>query len=248
MKWTNDTPPMVCATLLTADRQAYTERAIECFLAQTYEYKTLLVLDNGREPFKVNPTMFAKVRDANVIFVHVVRSSTDTIGSLRNLAGELANGAHILMHWDSDDWSAPHRMDVQVTQLMAAGLLEEPREVVGFSVMPFYDRKDGSAWLYKSNSYALGTSLCYWRDFWAQHHFPNKSVGEDTAWYQQCGVKVAVSTACLLKEPLMIAERHDGNMSKPGPVEFDMRGQRNKDWSRLSPETAGLFELLLGYE
>jgi glycosyltransferase involved in cell wall biosynthesis len=99
----------------------------------------------------------------------------DSIGAKRNVACQHARG-QIIQHFDDDDWSAPDRMSKQVEMLTA----DPQRKVVGFNTMAFLDCRNGEAWRYHSHSrYALGTSLCYWREWWQQMRFPALNVGED---------------------------------------------------------------------
>ena len=95
------------------------------------------------------------------------------IGTKRNLGCERAAGS-LIAHWDDDDYSAPERLADQVQVLV-----EHPQyAVTGYHSMRF---TDGARWWKYSGTrnYALGTSLCYRRDWWQQHQFHATQVGED---------------------------------------------------------------------
>ena len=86
------------------------------------------------------------------------------IGPKRNLACENAEG-EIIVHFDSDDWSAPSRIRDQVERLLASG-----KAVSGYHSMLFWDGTEGFKFK-GSADYSLGTALCYRKSFWQKHPF-----------------------------------------------------------------------------
>src|SRR5450631_3368313 len=98
--------PSVAAICLTADRQALTDRAVQCFLSQTYENKWLLIYDTGKKPYTLD-----RLASSRIILVQDGAEMSRPIGALRNTANSLAINTEILMHWDSDDWSGPYRIE-----------------------------------------------------------------------------------------------------------------------------------------
>jgi len=213
---------------LTADRQQYTDRAVACFLAQTYSEKRLLIWDTGKIPYRPTSNDFAKGL--------IVRGEAATIGALRNqAAGYLRESTDIIAHWDSDDWSAPERLSDQIKAL-------DGREVVGYNEMLFWNSQTQKAYLYTNTlrGYCIGTSLCYWRKTWEKTPFDETSAGEDDRWVKlhHCWSRPAMATyyvhADWISEdtktlfepviegtpippnlhqaiPLMVAEVHGGN-------------------------------------
>ena len=208
--------PTVCAVCLVNGRQEMVARAIRCFREQTYERKRLLIVNSGPDP----------VLDAETdqmwepCFVGIDRL---TIGELRNHGNKYASHHYVLnadrpeifVHWDSDDWSHPRRIEEQVALLQASG-----KECVGYRDMLFWrecamceggrgnilpacpkcglkydpsrETPVGEAWLYTNTSpkYCIGTSLCYWRRVWEARPFPDApkrpgESGEDTLWLRE---------------------------------------------------------------
>jgi len=173
----------------------------------------------------------------------VVISDCKSIGELRNEALAFKTGyghdkTDIIIHFDDDDWSHPNRIAEQVALLQSSGA-----DVVGYREMLFWRERSfngvtmpegytkpisenpGEAWLYRSTnrSYALGTSLAYWRKTWERKPFPATSYGEDL---QFCtGLKVVGVTSVydpsdihtkahgVMLQPRMIARIHAGNTS-----------------------------------
>jgi glycosyltransferase involved in cell wall biosynthesis len=153
--------------------------------------------------------------DDRIRYMHLGEAARD-IGSVRNIGCEHARGS-VIAHWDDDDFSAPGRISDQVERLSSSG-----RAVTGYRSMRFTDSRRW--WLYAGGAdYALGTSLCYRRDWWAKHPFLPLQVGEDNAF---------VRTARTLGElvvadagALMYATIHQNNTSP--------RNLRGKAWRLL---------------
>lgn len=246
--------PRVVAIMLYADRRQFLDRAVTSFRAQAYENKTLVIIDNGQKWIReTNPTFDEK--GISMYMVHPGRK----IGALRNLACDVAVhecGADVIMHWDSDDWSAPERMADQVAFLQQQdGAPGRPIGVVGYSDMLFWrseqqltekdiygpegsndpcDVLDGQAWVYRSlvNTYCLGTSLCYWRDSWRSHQFrddkPERpgAEGEDTVFCRE--QRCASKSVFGGNVAMMVAAIHGGNHSDYSLAHME----RAKEWRR----------------
>ena len=101
----------------------------------------------------------------------------------RNLACELSQG-ELIAHWDDDDWSAPHRLSLQVNKLRTAGA-----DVCGARELLHYAPMSGEAWLYRhppdERPWLAGGTLLYRRSLWAAHPFTDITVGEDSAFVWQ---------------------------------------------------------------
>ncbi|HLK69136.1 MAG TPA: glycosyltransferase [Bryobacteraceae bacterium] len=103
--------PLISCVMPTYNRRPFIQLALECFRAQTYPHKELVVVDDGTD----------SVADllGNAPDVHYRRLGRRlTIGAKRNLACHEAKG-EIIAHWDDDDWYAPNRLELQVAPLLA---------------------------------------------------------------------------------------------------------------------------------
>jgi len=111
------------------------------------------------------------------------------------------------MNFDSDDWSAPERMAQQV-----AFIEETKARLVGYNSMIFVGQ-DGKAFrYYLSVKYAMGTSLCFRRDWWMTHHFPeNRSIGSDNRIVRMAEREGQIATQDVGQ--MMVARIHSGNSS-----------------------------------
>jgi len=226
--------PTVVAVCLTADRPEMTRQAVESFRAQTYprEKRLLFVMDTGT----YTKWSFDLWGEDNEGYFNGHPHRGKTVGELRNLANQ-CHASDIICHFDSDDWSHPNRIAEQVSLLQRSG-----SECVGFNEMLFW--RDGiyctceagkfgshhycgcaaldnkQAWLYtnRSATWALGTSLCYWRSAWERAPFAALNSGEDTDWFNR--VKVHAVSGATIKTrgieimaaaPAMVARIHAGN-------------------------------------
>lgn len=231
--------PLVCCICLTADRQALTDRAVKCFVAQTYPEKELLIFDTGATPYRLPVGIQAK--DITIMRPSVCDKPEEframKIGTLRNMANRMAAGADIIAHWDSDDWSAPERLAIQVPALR----MHPKYKAVGFHNLLFLDSRARPrvprmtpVWEYdyRRGDQALGTSLVYWRRTWEKQAFvENRVSGEDTEWVKAVGVR-GLNGVC---EPLLIAEVHGANTSPVYSVFDDHKPHHQPEWRR-APE------------
>lgn len=197
---------LVSAIMPTRGRQKWAAQAVKCFMSQTYPNKELIILDDPTDP-SFPDGLYLPRR-----ILRFIAGGTGTIAQKRNSACQLSYG-EIIMHFDSDDWSAPERMADQVKRLEESG-----KQVTGYHSMLFHVAQDGRWLKYCGDpSYALGTSLCYRRPFWADHPFRDggsgyaPNVGEDSEF-----VKVARQAGELVTtdgDTLIYARIHEGNTS-----------------------------------
>lgn len=126
------------------------------------------------------------------------------IGEKRNFGCERALG-EIIFHFDDDDFSAPGRMADQLQRLHESG-----KSVTGYHSMRF---SDGTAdWMYEGvRNYAIGTSLCYRREWWESHRFPAIQIEEDSQFGAVAWAHGQLSTEHA--RDLMWASNHTGNTS-----------------------------------
>lgn len=182
--------PTVLCVMLVDGRREMVRRALKSFYAQHYQRKRLLIWDTGEEPLTLPLPLMASPLLSSMVWAHWMRG--DSIGNLRNAANkhglthppEMADEVpDVIAHWDSDDWSHPHRLSQQVAHLVGSW----PHPCVGYNDMIFWDSREqisgflgapvegpvNEAWRYqgKTASQPLGTSLMYWADAWLHNHF-----------------------------------------------------------------------------
>jgi glycosyltransferase involved in cell wall biosynthesis len=169
----------------TCDRREWVTQAIAYFRRQDYPNRELLVLDDGehRVADLVPP-------DPRIRYVALDRRLV--LGEKRNRACELARG-DVILHWDDDDWQAPHRVRYQVEQLQLHG-----SALCGPSRALYFDPASAQAWLYDypagPRAWVAGNALCYRRELWRENPFPHVQVGEDTrfVWSPRAGAPLVL--------------------------------------------------------
>lgn len=187
----------VTCLCLTRNRPTWLPKAIRCFQQQTYPYRELLILADGQDVRCLVPE-----HDPRIRLIHL--DGRPEIGAKRNYGCERAAG-EIIAHFDDDDYSAPGRLADQVEHLLETG-----KAVTGFHSMRF---TDGVCWWkYEgTRNYALGTSLCYRRDWWSRNRFPIVQIGEDNQFVAAAHAAGELVTADA--GDLMHATNHAGNTS-----------------------------------
>jgi glycosyltransferase involved in cell wall biosynthesis len=195
---------LVSCILPTKNRAAFIPQAIRCYQSQTYPHKELVIIDNGNDGTEA----LIPPDDPSIRYGRV--AGKRTTGDMRNLCARYAKG-EIICHFDSDDWSAPERVTDQVTRLGEFGVL------TGYHDMLFYDVRDGRLyhWHMRSpNWFALGTSLCYRRDWWRGHPFVSLQIGEDIRFFRQAAREAKRFVSSVSGGHMMVARVHDYQTSK----------------------------------
>lgn len=190
--------PLVSAIMPTRGRSTMAHEAVRMWREQGWPNKELVIVDDLRErSFDVG------VSGQGIKYVAVPRVC---IGEKRNIAASMASGP-IIMHWDSDDWYSPDRMEFQANMLMEKGV-----DLVGYHTMYFEDVELGGRYLYRgSPGYAIGVSQTYWRDSWERKPFEKLDVGEDDDF------RAGRTVFCSEADGRIVARIHRGNTSDKRP-------------------------------
>ncbi len=193
--------PLVSCIMPTSNRRSFVTQSIRCFLRQDYPNLELVIIDDGSDP-----VADCVPDDARIRYLRLDQKLT--IGAKRNVGCDQARGEFIV-HWDDDDWYPPWRVRVQLR-----ALLDRPADVCGTSRISYYDAGADRAWEYRygvpGSGWVAGNTLAYRRTVWAQNHFRDITIGEDTLFVLNNPGKMV----CDLMEPaLCIAMIHSGNTS-----------------------------------
>lgn len=184
----------------TRGRLEWAARAVDCFNEQDYHDTELIIVDDADDPSFPHGVSYRNVR-------YVANEERKSIPAKRNQACSLAAGL-VIAHWDSDDWSRHDRLSDQVRRLMECG-----KQMTGYHNMLFYREDTGEWGRYVGDAtYALGTSLCYWRSWWESHPFnEGLGIGEDNDavfMARNAGEFFSVDGT-----GMMVARVHDSNTS-----------------------------------
>jgi len=186
---------LVTCLCLTRNRRHWLPKAIQCFLDQTYTDRELLIVADGEPVLDLIP------EDSRI---WLIETDALRVGDKRNFGCQHANG-EIIAHWDDDDYSAPRRLEDQVARLTKSG-----RAVTAYRTMRFTDGQ--RSWIYQGMPMtALGTSLCYRKDFWERYRFTSMQIGEDFMFAAQAQAQGQLTVEDA--GDLMYATVHSGNTS-----------------------------------
>jgi glycosyltransferase involved in cell wall biosynthesis len=213
--------PLVSAIMPTRNRREMTKQAIASFLSQDYEQKELLICDDEDAPsLELNEFPVSR----NVIYI--VTEQQMTIGAKRNELCEWAAG-EIIVHFDSDDWSHPHRIGDQVSRLLASR-----RAVTGYHSLLFWDGREATKFVSTRNDYACGATLCFLKSFWEKHPFENLQIGEDNRFVRAAqSSDEIIATDC---GAMMVARIHSGNtFTKPGYPPISLSELPKEFWAAI---------------
>jgi glycosyltransferase involved in cell wall biosynthesis len=117
--------PLVSCLTVTANRVKLARRAIECFLAQSWPNRELIIVDDGAEDYRgmLEEAMAAAPQGAvrpPIRYERIVHNPVRRLGELRNMTLDLSRGDYC-MQWDDDEWYHPDRIARQVETLEGAG-------------------------------------------------------------------------------------------------------------------------------
>lgn len=199
---------LVCAVMPTRGRSRLAALALQSYLSQKYENKRLYILDDASDP------SFPDWRYvATVDYRQHYRSMN--IPEKRNVLTGLAPKDSVIMHFDSDDWSAPDRMSSQMH------LMDESQSpFVAFHSVLFYEEQTGRAYKYEGTPrfVAVGTSFCFTREWGFKHPFPEQPTKRNPLALatDNAVAEMARQEQCLLTVDggqLIVARVHPGNSS-----------------------------------
>jgi glycosyltransferase involved in cell wall biosynthesis len=165
--------PLVSCIMPTKNRRDFIPAAIDCWQKQTYKNRELVIVDDGEDCIE---DLVPKLD--SIWYIRCEPPTKFSTGTKRNYCNELARGS-IICHFDDDDWSAPDRIENQVETILECG-----KSITGFGTMIFWKASKDVGLIYRPQvpNYVCGTSLCYLKEYWSQHQFPNKQVCEDNAF------------------------------------------------------------------
>jgi hypothetical protein len=224
----------ISCILPTYNRRAFLPRSIECFLAQDYASKELLILDDGSDCVRDLIPDDPRIRYTRLDRRH-------SIGAKRNLACQQASGDFIL-HWDDDDWNADWRISYQVSELF-----NSKAALSGLDRLLYYEPSSDSAWEYtypRSNRpWVAGNTLCYRKSYWHRHRFAEVDIGEDSRFIWQARPGEVLRHE---KSDFIIATIHEKNVSRkitsgsywksqPATVAHDLMGTTPEPPRPLKP-------------
>ena len=109
-----NTLPLVSCLMVTRNRFAQAQLAVQCFLSQTYPNKELIIIDD--DPDDALFLWSQRLNEACITHCRLENKGL-TLGELRNLSVEIAKG-DLVCQWDDDDLYDPVRLEFQISVLL----------------------------------------------------------------------------------------------------------------------------------
>lgn len=109
----NEEQKKVSCLMVTANRKHLAQRAIQCYLNQTYKNKELVVIDDGDEDYS---SVLINVPEQELRYIRLEKEPDFVLGKLRNKSLDAASGDY-LIQWDDDDWYHADRIAIQAEVL-----------------------------------------------------------------------------------------------------------------------------------
>jgi len=107
--------PLISCLCVTKNKPSQLQRAIDCFLYQTYANTELIIVFEDNDP--ATKEMLASVTDKRIKCFEVPATPKMSLGALRNFSIAKADGDYFCQ-WDDDDWYHEARLQVQLDTLL----------------------------------------------------------------------------------------------------------------------------------
>jgi glycosyltransferase involved in cell wall biosynthesis len=110
--------PMVSALMLTKNRFKLFKEAVQNFIDQTYEYKELVIIDNGSKYYNMKVDKYLNGLNANIKHIKI---PSKTLGEMRNIGIQNCTGDFIII-FDDDDVHHPLRIEKQLEYMLKTNI------------------------------------------------------------------------------------------------------------------------------
>ena len=169
----NSQPPLISCVCVTRRKPELLARAIECFSAQTYPNKEMIILYEDDDPATAAFVAAGFPADSGVRLFRVPAYPKIALGELRNLAVRIARGEFVCQ-WDDDDWYHMRRLEEQYVKLF-----EEGRHGSIMTQWLVFDSLTSTAYVSHVRLWE-GSILCK-KSILQLKAYEDKPLGEDTA-------------------------------------------------------------------
>jgi glycosyltransferase involved in cell wall biosynthesis len=227
------TMPVVLVAIPTFNRVEFLLQSLEYVRRQQYPRERLRVaiLDDSQESLEDNDAFLDKIDALNEVGIKVYYKhriivpsvGQENIGQKRNaivrwIKKDLMENEKdvIIIHWDDDDWQAPHRIMKQVLPLVTGQ--SEMTALDLRTILILHENQVFARYAADGRRYPLermsinGGTLCYWASIWNENaKFPNLGCGEDIMFVDRTVTQKRRVTLLDDSDVSVIYLRHMGN-------------------------------------
>ncbi len=168
--------PLISCLCITHNNVRLLQRAINCFKAQTYPVKEMVIVYESDDVHIKNH--LETIPDDNIFYYEVPSEPKLPLGELRNISVEKCSGVYFCQ-WDDDDWYASTRLEVQYE-----AVVENCKAASMLSYWLMFDSNTNAAYL---SSFRLweGSILCRRSIINDETKYASMEKSEDTALLKQ---------------------------------------------------------------
>jgi glycosyltransferase involved in cell wall biosynthesis len=199
--------PMVSVVLTTRDRPRLLSVALACYRQQTYPYRELVVVDDG----KAHPVSPESVE---AVGGHLMRVPAGTpIGTKLNL-GVRASGGTLCHKMDDDDWYAPDFLKHMVNAWLAARQKVCKPAFALLAPFLFFDVRN---WQLRRSrpGLATGATLLFSREDWEEQPF-REVRRDDDEWFMRDQNRLGRMLIPVAALHSFLSVRHEGAAGERG--------------------------------
>jgi len=203
-------------------RRGFIPQLLQCFFAQTWQDKELIIIDTHRSV--PNPLLegLAKEHPSLVVYCHF--RAEFSIGLKRNMGLHMATGTYVV-HFDDDDLYSPIYLDTMIKRMMSQGLAALTlsawydcdvvrgalKYVDPLGESPTEDIEKAAAHIV----YGYGFSYAFLRAPALENVFPDVSLSEDYIFMVRLQKNLGFNKVGLLRDErgICLHIKHGGNTS-----------------------------------
>ena len=162
--------PLISCLCVTRGKPLLLQRAIKCYMAQTYSNKELIIVFESDDLETIN--FLKSINTSDIRKFEVRRSPNINLGQLRNIAISYASGEYVCQ-WDDDDWFHSGRLEFQYEVIKETGFK-------GSILTRWIVYNSLSATAYVSNKRLWEGSVMCKKSIMQDKVYENEKMGEDT--------------------------------------------------------------------
>ena len=165
--------PLISCICVTSNRPVMLQRAIDCFEAQNYPNKEL-VISYPKNDQNSKSLIDHVMERSEIQIMRLEREEGESVGNARNIAISKCKGDYICV-WDDDDWYHQSRLSYQFNSMQTSG--------VGYNAsvltrLLLYDNTTKKAYI--SFYYCWENTLLCRKEMILQNQYAHANKGEDT--------------------------------------------------------------------
>lgn len=193
--------PKISCLCVTKNRVESLKKSVECFRAQTYPNKELLIVYDRADT--ETDLFFKTLADPNIIGYQYYNGRNQlTLGDVRNISIQQATGEYFCI-WDDDDWHHKDRLIWQMMHITASG-----KSASALLYIILYDQINNTSYMSAPRPWE-GTVLC--SKSFAMNNlvtYSSRHIQEDKSFIEKL---IQLDAICPVIRPQLYIYNYTGN-------------------------------------